>query len=204
MSRIIKITVQKHHSDRFNCFLDSGERITVSADMIIRFGLSRDKDLSASERSDLEKEADYYFTREKALFLLSLRDHSSMELRRKLYQKGYNKTAIDASLAYLEEKNYLNDERFAAMYFRELVNIKHLGPLKIREKMYEKGVKKDILEPLLLEKHDEDWQASCKFHARKKIIHESDPRKYKEKMTRFLMGKGFSWQTIASVLPLNT
>ena len=68
-----------------------------------------------------------------------MREHGSGELRTKLFQKGYQKAAIAEVIAYLKEKNYLNDERFAELFSDELIHRKQIGPAKLKEKLVSAG-----------------------------------------------------------------
>ena len=201
MGRILKITAQKRHSNRFNVFLDNDERISVTDDLILDFSLSSNMELDDDTLESLRKAADFAFTREKALELLSLRDHAAGELRTKLFQKGYQKDAIAAAITYLQEKNYLNDARFAKLYTKELIERKQLGPAKIREKLYQRGLHSDLINENLQYYDDETQIDNCRFHILKKyktVVFDS--REEKAKVIRYLQGKGFTWSTISLVI----
>lgn len=201
MLRIIKITAQKRHSNRFNIFLDNDERISVTDDLILRFSLSRGKELNDEEFEALKHATDVAFTREKALELLSLRDHATGELRTKLYKKGYQKAAIEAAIDYLQSKNYLNDERFIKLYIKELIERKQLGSSKIREKLFQRGLHSDLINEYLQHYDFETQVENCKYHLLKKFKKTNfDTREEKAKAIRFLQGKGFNWEVISFVI----
>ncbi len=200
MLRVTKITVQKRHSNRFNIFLDNDERISVTDDLILRFSLSRGKELDDKEVEALRHAADVAFTREKALELLSRRDHATGELRTKLYQKGYQKAAIQAAIEYLQSKNYLNDERFIKLYLKELIERKQLGPSKIREKLFQRGLSSELINEYIQHYDFETQVENCKFHMLKKFKQQNfETREDLAKAIRYLQGKGFSWEAINSV-----
>lgn len=201
MTHVIKITAQKRHSNRFNIFLSNDERISVTDDLILRFSLSRGLELNETEIEALKQAADVAFTREKALELLSLRDHAAGELYTKLLQKGYQKVAIEAAIEYLQGKNYLNDERFISLFMKELVERKRLGPAKIREKLYQRGLHSDLINEHLNYYDHETQVANCHYHLLKKFktpIFEN--REDKAKAVRYLQAKGFAWDVISVVL----
>lgn len=202
MPAVIRLTQQKKHPNRYNCFLDNDERISITDDLIFKFQLSSGKDLSDEEIIRLKAEADRAFTREKALELLSMREHGSGELRTKLLQKGYDKNIISEVIDYLKEKNYLNDERFAELYGEELIQRKQFGPMKVREKLYQRGISTSVIQHILAEYDRETQVENCIFHFQKK--HKANTsfktREEKAKMIRYLQGKGFAWDVIAEVL----
>ncbi|MBW6458070.1 MAG: RecX family transcriptional regulator [FCB group bacterium] len=202
MPRITRLSAQKKHPHRYNCFLDNDERITITDDMIIRFHLASGSELSDAELQRLRNEADRVFTREKALELLSLRDHAAGELRTKLLQKGYKKEHIPGVIRELQEKKYINDSRFADMYAAELIDKKHEGPAKVKERLIRRGVPAETIRGIMADYDDARQIANCRYHYEKKFptLRGGDPVSDKQKMIRFLQGKGFGWQVISAVL----
>ena len=55
-----------------------------------------------------------------ALRILAPRDHSKYELVRKLKQRGFSREDIDEAIASCERFDYINDERTALVYIRQL------------------------------------------------------------------------------------
>ncbi len=202
MPVVIRLTQQKKHPNRYNCFLDNDERISIIDDLIFKFDLSSGKDLSDENFVKLKAEADKAFTREKAFELLSMREHGSGELRIKLLQKGYDKNNIAEVIEYLKAKNYLNDERFAELYSQELIQRKQLGPIKVKEKLFQRGITGDIIQKIMLNYDRETQVNNCSYHFEKKFkSHTSfETREEKAKVIRFLQGKGFSWDVITKVM----
>lgn len=202
MPKILRITEQKRHSNRYNCYLDNDERISVTDDMILKFRLSAGLDLQPEDLEAIAKEADMVSTREKALELLSLRDHSARELSLKLLQKGYQKPHIEKVIKDLQNKKYLDDARFARYYAEELIGNKRLGPRLLREKLFSRGISATEVSNILDSYENEKILENCRYHYLKKIksLRNEEPRKAVEKMTRFLLGKGFNWESIRPVL----
>lgn len=202
MPAVIRLTQQKNHSNRYNCFLDNDERISITDDLIFKFQLSSGKDLSDEEIIKLKADADRAFTREKALELLSLREHGSGELRTKLLQKGYDKVIIAEVIDYLKKKNYLNDERFAELYSEELIQRKQLGPMKVKEKLFQRGIALQIINLILLNYDRKIQIKNCYFHFIKKFKAKTtfDTHEEKAKAIRYLQGKGFAWDVIGEVI----
>lgn len=202
MPKILRITQQKRHSNRYNCYLDNDERISVTDDMILKFRLSAGLELKPEDLEAIAKEADMVFTREKALELLSLRDHSAKELFLKLMRKGYQKPHIEKVIRDLQNKKYLDDERFARYYAEELIGSKRLGPRLLREKLFNRGISAGEISNILDSYEKDKILENCRYHYSKKVksLRNEEPRKAVEKMTRFLLGKGFNWESISSVL----
>ncbi|MCK4813319.1 MAG: RecX family transcriptional regulator [Candidatus Marinimicrobia bacterium] len=202
MPIVLRLSQQKKHPHRYNCFLDNDERITITDDMIIQFHLSSGASLSEEDILRIKKIADSVFTREKAFELLSLREHAAGELISKLLQKGYKKEAIYKVINYLKERNYINDVRFASMYSEELIKRRRYGPIKIREKLFQRGISSNIIKKILSNINTIEQIENCRFHYEKKHrqLQNSDSDKTQQKIIRFLRGKGFTWDIISQVI----
>ncbi|MEA2076408.1 MAG: regulatory protein RecX [Candidatus Marinimicrobia bacterium] len=202
MPAVLRLTQQKNHSNRYNCFFDNDERISITDDLIFKFDLSSGKELTEEELIKLKSEADRAFTREKALELLSLREHGSGELRTKLLQKGYEKAIIAEVIDYLKDKNYLNDERFAELYSQELIQKKQFGPMKVREKLFQRGISSSVIQNILVNYDHKTQVKNCLYHFKKKFKSNTsfETKEEKAKAIRYLQGKGFGWDIISEVI----
>ena len=74
----------------------------------------------------------------KALDLLSRREHSRKELYLKLTKRFESKEDINLNLDRLEEKNLLSDSRFAEEYVQARRK-KGFGPIKISAELEKRG-----------------------------------------------------------------
>ena len=91
----------------------------------------------------------------KALDLLSRREHSRKELYLKLTKRFESKEDINFNLDRLEEKNLLSDSRFAEEYVQARRK-KGFGPIKISAELEKRGVN-DSLISNEINKFD-DWE----------------------------------------------
>ena len=92
-----------------------------------------------------------------ALKLLAMREHSRLELTRKLRTRGYDPEAIEPALASLTEQGALDETRLTETYITERVG-KGFGPLRILAELRAKGLTEAIVAPILDAKSDE-WPA---------------------------------------------
>lgn len=74
-----------------------------------------------------------------ALRLLARREHSTLELRRKLEQRGFAAALIIPALDRLQGEGYLSDDRFASSLARHRAN-QGYGELRIRAELAQHGV----------------------------------------------------------------
>lgn len=104
------------------------------------------------EKKTLTKEQ----AREKALRLLEFRSHSEKELCDKLKIAGAKQEDIPEIMEFLKEYNLINDRDYAARLSHDLRNLKKFGKRRIKEELYQKGIRGEILEEVLSELPDDD------------------------------------------------
>jgi len=81
------------------------------------------------------------------LRIIVRRDHSVVELRRKLFLRGYDQAEIDSAQARLMEHGFLGDQTFAEHYVRR--RSRSLGPLAISAELAARGVDRETAERAL-------------------------------------------------------
>ena len=137
-----------------------------------------------------------------SLGLLASREHSAGELRSKLKKKYPDgEMHLDAVLERLQEVGLQNDERFAEMFVRYKAN-KGQGPAKIRHQLRSKSVDGAVISAVLSDS-EYDWSELAKAVSEKKFgasVGEPLSPKERARRQRFLRGRGFGYEHIASAL----
>ena len=135
----------------------------------------------------------------KALDLVSRREHSRHELRQKL-NKRFPETMpiIEEALDKLVLNNILDDERFVEMYLNARAR-KGFGPIKIEMELYSKKVDSMLIGNAI--EAYESWAENAENELKKKFKG-IKPTDYQSKMKQkqFLFNRGFSTQIIEQIL----
>jgi regulatory protein len=137
---------------------------------------------------------------ESALRLLAQRDHSREEIRRKLQARGFTPEEIEKALKWLEEREFLDDLRYAQKLAFSLVKEKLLGPQRIRQKLFQKGIPAGLVKEVV-EKADETLAAGERLQIamRMKLKGRSPEEIFpdeRRKLAGYLRQRGFSWEDI--------
>ena len=134
-----------------------------------------------------------------AVRLLSRREHSCLELGRKLKTRGVNQDIIDETIASLKGEGLISDERFTESYVRVRIN-KGFGPLRIRSELGELGINDDMIAQYM--DHDEEFWFELAVTARNKRFGEGKPEDVKawNKRARFLQQRGFNTGMVRKIL----
>ncbi|MDA9082229.1 recombination regulator RecX [Gammaproteobacteria bacterium] len=135
----------------------------------------------------------------KALDLVSRREHSRHELMQKLDKRYPNSTPIiEDALDKLETNKILDDERFAEMYLNSRAR-KGFGPKKIEMELHSKKVDSFFISNAV--EAYENWLENAQRELQKKFK-DQKPTDYQSKMKQkqFLFTRGFSSPIIDKIL----
>lgn len=133
----------------------------------------------------------------KALDILSRRDHAEHEMRTKLKQKKYTAAQIDDTINKLFANKLLDDHVFTERYILSIIRYKAVGPRWLQQKLKQRGVGDSIISEVIANLLDEDKQLELAQEAITKWqkLH-SQHTTDRTRLTRFLLSRGFQIQNI--------
>ena len=134
-----------------------------------------------------------------AIRLLSRREHTTLELRRKLKGRGIDDAIINMVIEQLNHDRLLSDERFTENYVRMRMN-KGYGPMRIRAELKERGVADNLIARYLA--YDEEVWVEQAVDAREKKFGAESPVDIKNynRQARFLQQRGFNTGIVRKIL----
>lgn len=189
--------------------LDNDEKLFLSYELLLKNGLRKNEEISESRFSELIRENQLYFIKQRAARYLARRLHSINELRIKLRQKGYEIALINQVLDDLTEKNYLNDYQFGSVFADENIKNKLWGKNKLKAELIKRGLHSSDIDRVLIAKFPSDsgdYDNALEL-ARKKHKQLSsrnlEERKLKEKIMAYLLSKGYDYETVSEVVRKN-
>ena len=129
-----------------------------------------------------------------ALKMLMRREHSQLELSKKLQLKGFNDIDIKNSIDLLIEQKYQSDERFSEAFILMRYN-QGKGPVIISFELKKRGIENFDLSIF-------DWFELVK-QVRENKFGQNLPLDYetKAKQKRFLKSRGFDFDQINKAFP---
>lgn len=133
-----------------------------------------------------------------AIRLLAYREHSRVELQRKL-QRKYSPELIEQALDTLAGEGLQSDERYAEQYVEQRI-AKGYGPLRIERELHEKGIADELIRIFLHEQPD-DWRDLMLRVAHRKYGQtRPEERKEMARQGKFLEYRGFPANLIRDYL----
>lgn len=136
--------------------------------------------------------------RRAAMNLLARREHSEIELSRKLRSKGFVEENIQPVILNLIQENLLNNNRFIENYVH-CRRSKGFGPRRIQAELIERGIHEELIDHHL-KITDNAWFAEVRKVWRKRFKNQM-PQDFKTQgqQMRFLYSRGFTSEQIKSV-----
>jgi regulatory protein len=80
---------------------------------------------------------------------LGQREHSVAEMRRRLERARTDPEIAEQALAILSEQGYLDDARYARMLVEDRRNVDGWGEQRIRARLQQAGIKRDLIDQAL-------------------------------------------------------
>jgi len=133
----------------------------------------------------------------RALRFLSMREHSRLELGRKLSKYAEEGDDIEALLDLLEKNNWLSQERFSESLIHR--RSARFGNSRIVAELQSHGVKGEALQELKAGLADSETARACEVWERKFGVVATDPKE-RNKQMRFLMLRGFSQRAVQAAM----
>ena len=118
MSIITKITQGKKNPERYNIYLEEKFAFSVDETLIIRYQLTKGKELDQWTIEEMNFEDEVRKAFNKALHYLGFRMRSEGEVRKKLKEKEFGEAVIDEAVKKLYELSFLDDQQFSEALLR--------------------------------------------------------------------------------------
>lgn len=188
--RIERIEASRHKKGRILVFLEDGACLKITEQELLDFGLRSGDDLGQEALGRLKEAAGVSNTRAAAADLIGKRAMSRRDLERKLRENGANEAEARYAAEWLEAIGALNDAEYAAALVRHYSGMGY-GPARVREKLYEKGIPRELWEDALEELPEEGGQVDAFLQS--KLRGRIPDEKEKRRLTNVLLRRGFPW-----------
>lgn len=188
--RIDRVEASRHKRGRVLVFLEDGACLKITEQELLDFGLRAGDQLDESALGRLKEAAGVSNVKAAAADLVGKRAMSRASLEKKLKEKGASEAEARYAAEWLEAIGAIDDADYAALLVRHCAGLGY-GPARIRDKLYEKGVPRELWDEALEQAPESGGQID-RFLAAK--LHGRTPEeKEKKRLTDALLRRGFSW-----------
>ena len=189
----MKITKLEKKKRLYLLELDSDQTCYITEDTIVRFMLTKGKDISVDELNEIKSFAQFSYSKNLALYHLSFMARTEKEIRDYLSKHEVDEKIIQQVIQSLKEDNWINDRQ----YTQAIINANQLsgdkGSYMLMQKISQKGVAKSIIQEVLQEFDMTEVAERTAEKLLKKYQGKLPARALQDKIIQSLSNKGFSY-----------
>ncbi len=193
--RCTDIVAQKKKKNRVSLFVEDTYLDGFHRDVIDASGIKAGDIITGDQYKQLVRAERLFHLNNQIYRWLAVRNHSSSEIIKKSYAKGYSTEEVRNALNPFIEKGYLNDALFAESFVRDKKELYGWGPSKIRMALAQKGIKKQYIDAALKDIFTDqqliDTLEAAAGSAAKRLMRTEPGLKRKKKLVDFLIRRGF-------------
>ena len=198
---ITRIEPQKKNPRRRSVFIDGKFAFGVDEEVVSKLGLEKGEGLTEQKIKEILIQKSENEAKEVALRFLSFRRRTEKEVKDKLKKKDFEERTIKSTIDKLKEYDLVNDFEFATAWVKERLAYKPRGKKLLRQELWKKGIKKDIIDQVTEELcQDEDKSASELMEKIKKRYKNLEPKVARRRMLSLLLRRGFSYETASRAM----
>lgn len=166
--------------------------------------MKKGDEISDDHFSFLIEQNKLFHIKQKAFRLLGRRQHSSSELRRKLWDRDYEQKLIDEVLNDLTKNGYIDDTEFIRAFMDEKCWTKNWSRKRIKSELIKRGLNQSLINKISREQTDESDNDNAIRVAKNKIEvltkRKLEPKELRNKLSAYLFSKGFDYDLIKTVV----
>ena len=145
-----------------------------------------------------EVEPDLASVRDKAVELLARREHTRLELKRKLRKRELPSELIQQVLDELVANDLISEARYAEALVHSRLS-RGFGPLRILAEAQDSGADEAFIQEAM-DAAEPDWFAVAQAAQQQRFGRSAQDLNERVKQSRFLAGRGFTADTVRQVV----
>lgn len=178
-------------------FIDGEFAMSLDTQTLLENRFDVGREITDEELHEIINLSNERRAKEKALRLISYRDHSKKELIEKV-RRTADEDSANKAVDRMEELGLVDDERFARRYAEQLITSKHMSGRGAVIALSQKGIERELAEQII-EELAPDPREHIRIIIEKKYRNISD-EKIKRRAVAALQRLGYRWDDIRSVL----
>ena len=198
--KITKIEPQKKHKNRMSVYLDGEFAFGIDAFSLYALKLKENDEIDEEKLSSIKDTVLFESAKNYAANLVSARSYTERGIYDKLLGYTQDKTVTEKTISFLKEYKLIDDTDYAKRFFADSLNIKKYGTRKIKYKLLEKGIPKEIIEKVINENEDHKKEKDNLYILAEKKLSGNFEFKNLMKTKRYLASRGYSFEDIDEVI----
>ena len=178
-------------------YLDGEYVMNLDTRTLIENRFDVGKDIDDEDLHEIIRLSNERRAKEKALWLISYRDHTKKELADKI-KRTCDEESADKAVERMEELGLVNDESYALHYAQKLIFTKHMSKNAVVYELARKGIDKELAAEIL-DEIEVDSSEQIRIIIDKKYKNISD-EKIRRRAVAALQRLGYRWDEIKGVI----
>ena len=191
--KTMKITKLEKKKRLYLLELDSDQTCYITEDTIVRFMLTKDKEISPQEFAEIQTFAQFSYGKNLALYHLSFKARTEKEVRDYLVKHEIDEKIIPQVIQALKDDNWINDRQYAYAIINSNQLSGDKGSYMLIQKISQKGVAKAVIQEVLQEFDLTEVAERTAEKLLKKYQGKLPARALQDKIIQNLTNKGFSY-----------
>ena len=132
-------------------------------------------------------------------------EHCQQEIRDKMRRWELDETVQNRILARLVKERYIDDERYARAFVKDKIRYNKWGRRKVQQALWQKHIDSDVQQRVLDEIDEKEYLDVLRplLKQKRKSIKAASDYEQNQKLVRFALGRGFSFDIIRQCLDVD-
>ena len=132
-------------------------------------------------------------------------EHCQQEMRDKMRRWELDETVQNRILARLVKERYIDDERYARAFVKDKIRYNKWGRRKVQQALWQKHIDSDVQQRVLDEIDEKEYLDVLRplLKQKRKCIKAASDYEQNQKLVRFALGRGFSFDIIRQCLDVD-
>ncbi len=201
MSKITALRTGRGRGKRVNVFLDDKFAFSLEAEVAVKEGLQIGQELLTNQIGAMARSDHFHRCLNVAAHYLSYRPRSELELRERLYQRGFDGDIVEAVLTKLKEQGLVDDVAFAQFWRDNRESFSPRSQWLTRLELRRKGIAEEIIAQVA-DVIDDDASAYRAALRKTRSLSLSDYQSFRRRLGGYLRRRGFSYRVINHTVEL--
>ena len=188
----------QHKGKCWKMILDEEETYFLHCEIVFEYSLKKGLTMPQSAIAEILHSSEVRRARERALYLLDMKDYSYAQMLKKL-EENYSEDTCFEVMDILVDLGVINDINYAKNLAERLVMGKKRGFYRAKQEMKQKGLSDDVILEALSD-YNNVYEDNLREIINYKYAHNLDDEKGIEKVKAALVRQGYSYDQINSVL----
>lgn len=186
---------------RYKVYIEKEEYI-IYEDIILKYNILSKEEITKKDLDKYLENNSFYDAYYKSVKYINVKLRCKKEIESYLLKSNYDKKIIDEVINKLISDGYLNEKIYIESYINDQINLKNIGPFKIKKDLINLGFNDELIDKYLVvfDKDIEKEKIEKIINKELKLNKNKSSFMLKQKILILLKEKGFSLELIDELI----